>query len=177
VWLATVAFSRGFESALPVAAFLLLIFPSESRVQIPGLFDLTTQRVIVLVLCGLYVGVGRKERAQETHEPALLRYLLVCVVGWMLISSAESVVPAISFKSTLSQYFDFCTVYLIYSRTVRNREGMNKVIGGFVAGMAVCCVFGIIEVYGGWKVASLFPPVPGRFAELEGLDTRGVRMQ
>lgn len=176
-WLVYVAFARGFEKVLPIAAFLLVIFPSASRIQLPGLFDLTTQRVTVLALCALYIAVGRRERDDEVREPAVLRNLLMCVVGWMLISSAESVVPSISFKSTLSQYFDFCTVYLIYARTIHNREVLNKVIAGFVAGMAGCCLFGILEVYADWKIASLFPPVAGRFAELEGLDSRGTRMQ
>ena len=45
---------KGLEHALPLAAFLFVIFPEESKIAIPGFFDLTTQRLLVvalLVLC------------------------------------------------------------------------------------------------------------------------------
>ena len=175
-WLTLSAFSQGFKSVLPKAAFLLLLFPSGTRIQIPGLFDLTTQRVVILVLCGLYLIVGRNELKEESCEPLPLRYPLIFLIAWMILSSARSVVPAVSFKSTLSQYLDFCTVYFIYVRSVRSRELLNQVLAGFVAGMAVCSVFGIIEIYLDWSVTSLFPAVAGRFADLESVDSRGTRV-
>jgi len=176
-WLVAVAYSKGFANALPIAAFLLVIFPVETRIQLPGLFDLTTQRVIVLVLCGLYLAIGRNEGNAEMSEPLPLRFLLFGLVAWMLVSSAESVVPAISFKSTLSQSFDFCTVYFIYARGIRNREVLRMVLGGFVAGVFLCCIFGVIEIYADWKVSSLFPVVLGRFTDLDDLNARGSRVQ
>ena len=55
-----IALTRGFEGALPAAAFLMIIFPNESQIQLPGLFDLTTQRLIVVVLLILYLTVGAR---------------------------------------------------------------------------------------------------------------------
>jgi len=176
-WLVAVAYSKGFANTLPIAAFLLMIFPVETRIQLPGLFDLTTQRVIVLVLCGLYLALGRNEGDAELSDPLPLRFLLFGLVAWMLVSSAESVVPATSFKSTLSQSFDFCTVYFIYVRGIRNREVFMKVLQGFVAGVFLCCIFGVIEIYADWRVSSLFPVVAGRFSGLDDLNLRGSRVQ
>jgi hypothetical protein len=42
--------TKGFERTLPVAAFLMMLFPMESQIPLPGLFDLTTQRLIVIAL-------------------------------------------------------------------------------------------------------------------------------
>lgn len=177
LWLTATAMRKGFDSALGLAAALLLVFPSGSRIPLPGLFDLTTQRVIVVVLVGLYLGMGRKSSAAQAHEPIPMRYLLVALLLWMLLSSAQSVVPAISFKSTLSQYFDFCALYIIYARSIRSQEQFETVLGGFVAGMFVCSIFGLLEIYWDWKVTSIFPEVAGRFADLESVDSRGARVQ
>lgn len=177
LWLIATAMRKGFGSALGLAAALLLIFPSGSRIPLPGLFDLTTQRVIVVVLIGLYLGIGRKSSGESADGPIPMRYLLSALLLWMLLSSAQSVVPAISFKSTLSQYFDFCALYIIYARSIRSREEFETVLSGFVAGMFVCSIFGLLEIYRDWKVTSLFPEVASRFADLESVDSRGVRVE
>ncbi len=174
--LTSAALRKGYDEALPLAACLLLIFPTETRIQLPGLFDLTTQRIIVLALCVLYLAVGRREALPEVRRSLPLRYPLAILIVWMLLSSARSVVPAISFKSTLSQYFDFCTIYLIYEKRVRSRELMEKVMGGFVVGMAICSLIGLIEIYLDWRVESLFPAVAGRFSDLTSVDSRGSRV-
>jgi hypothetical protein len=177
LWLVATAMRKGFDSALGLAAALLLVFPSGSRIPLPGLFDLTTQRVIVVVLVGLYFGVGQKSSREQADGPIPMLYVLAALLLWMLLSSAQSVVPGISFKSTLSQYFDFCALYVIYARSIRSREGFEKVLAGFVAGMFVCSIFGLLEIYRDWKVTSLFPEVASRFADLESVDSRGVRVQ
>src|SRR6185437_6716036 len=100
LWLIATAMRKGFGSALGLAAALLLVFPSGSRIPLPGLFDLTTQRVIVVVLVGMYLGIGRKNSGESADGPIPMRYLLSALLLWMLLSSAQSVVPAISFKST-----------------------------------------------------------------------------
>ena len=63
-WLIVRAVRNGFESTLPLATFLLILFPVESQIAIPGLFDLTTQRLIVLTLLGLYLVFGRTPSGQ-----------------------------------------------------------------------------------------------------------------
>lgn len=176
IWLVGVAFSKGFEEALPHAAFLLLLFPSESQLSLPGLFDLTTQRVIVLVLIALWIGTPRASLRRSGTLP--LTYLILLTTGWMLLSSANSVVPSISFKSTLSQLFDFFVVYFIYAKSISRVETINRILFAFVSCMFVCSVLGIIEAYSGWSVMSLFPALPSRFSEFgSGVNDRGVRIQ
>lgn len=178
VTLLFIAFSRGYAATLPVAAAMLVVFPTASQIPLPGLFDLTTQRIVVLVLAGLYLYAGRAECIEEEARPLPLRYLLLGLILWMLLSSAHSVVPMISFKATLSQCFDFCLLYFVFARSVRTRAAAEKVLGGFVAGMVICACFGLLEIYGGWKIISLLPEAPTRFAALAGLDeSRGSRVQ
>jgi len=176
LWLIGAALKNGYEAVLPLAAGLLIVFPSASRIPLPGLFDLTTQRVIVITLAGLYLALGRHIE-QGSAAPVPLRWILFTLVSWMLLSSATSVVPTISFKTSLSQYCDYCLVYFIFTRSLRTSQATVKVLGGMVGGVVVCAFFGIIETYWNWKVTSLFPVVASRFSDLESVDIRGVRMQ
>lgn len=177
LWLAGAAIRKGYEAVPPLAAGLLIVFPGASGIPLPGLFDLTTQRVIVMTLAGLYLALGWKSQEEESHDPVPLRWMLFSLVTWMLFSSAMSVVPTISFKTSLSQYFDYCLVYFIFARSLRTTETVVKVLGGMVGGVVVCAFFGLLETYWNWKVTSLFPAVASRFSDLESVDIRGVRMQ
>lgn len=177
VWLTITAIRRGFDSVLPIAAGLLMVFPTGAEVRLPGLFDLTVQRVITLALIGLYLAIGRSEHTQEEPQGLPLRWLLGGVIGWMVISSVMSVVPSVSFKSCLSQCLDFAIPYVIYARCMRNREQVESILGGFVSGMSVCAIFGLLEIYKDWTLSSLFPTVAGRFSYLESADLgRGMRV-
>ncbi len=173
-----VALTKGFERSLPLATFLMMLFPVESQIRLPGLFDLTTQRLIVVVLIVLYFTVGRDQNKSGQRERLPLKYLLILLIGWMLFSSMNSVVRAVSFKSTLSQLLDFTVPYYIYAKTVSKVETVNKILFGFVAAMFVCSIFGYLEIYQNWFVMSLFPPAPHRFTGAFGdLGDRGVRAQ
>ena len=169
---------RGFEGVLPLTAFLVMLFPIESQIPLPGLFDLTTQRVIVIVLVVLYFAFGgtQKNPAQKKEIP--LKYLVLLLMVWMLLSSATSVVPDVSFKSTLSQLFDFFVLYYIFAKTVSKVETVSKILYAFVAAMFVCSILGFIESYYDWSVFSVFPPAAHRFAEAAGgMSDRGIRCQ
>ena len=131
------ALNKGFERALPVAAFLMLVFPYESQIRIPGLFDLTTQRILIMELVVLYLTLGRKRNKGISKEKLPLRYLLLLLVGWMLFSSALSVVPVVSFKSTLSQVFDFAVPYYIFAKSVSKTETVHKILFAFFAAILV----------------------------------------
>ncbi|HEY6272602.1 MAG TPA: O-antigen ligase family protein [Terriglobales bacterium] len=177
-WLCATVFRKGFEGALPLAAFLMMLFPVESQIRLPGLFDLTTQRLLVVVLVVLYLTSGRRENDTAEKRPLPLKYLAVLLLAWMLLSSANSVVPDVSFKSTLSQLLDFLVPYYIYAKTVSKVETVNKILFAFVAAMFVCSIFGFLEAYENWSVLSLFPPAAHRFAEVPGeISDRGVRCQ
>lgn len=173
--LLVVALTKGFERSLPLAIFLMMLFPVESKIDLPGLFDLTTQRLIVVVLIILYFAVGR---VRGRREKLPLKYLLILLIGWMLLSSANSVVREVSFKSTLSQLLDFTVPYYIYAMTVSKVETVNKILFAFVAAMFLCAILGYLEIYQNWSVISLFPPAVHRFTAVLGdLGDRGVRAQ
>jgi hypothetical protein len=167
------AVRKGFEGALPLTAFLMMLFPVESQIRLPGLFDLTTQRLLIVVLVVLYVVKGKPQK-----RPLPLKYLVLLLIAWMLVSSANSVVPDVAFKSTLSQLLDFVVPYYICAMTVSKVETVQKILFAFVAAMFVCSIFGLLEIYGGWSVVSLFPPVSHHFAYVIGEQgERGVRAQ
>jgi O-Antigen ligase len=177
-WLCATVSRKGFEETLPVAAFLLMLFPAESQFHIPGVFDLTTQRVVVITLIVLYFMKGQGEGRGILKGATPLKHLMVLIVVWMLIASANSVVPDVSFKSTLSQCFDFFVPYYIFARTISKAETVEKILFAFVSSMFVCSMFGALELYFGWSVTSIFPPLSHRFDHLGGGDLdRGIRVQ
>ncbi len=176
--LCVVVLKRGFEGALPLAAFLLILFPNESQIQLPGLFDFTTQRIVVAALIVLYFSYGRRQRETEPDKPLPLRYLILLIIGWMLLSSVNSVVPSVSIKSTLSQVFDFFVPYYIYAKTVSKVETVREILFAFVSGTFLCSIFGFFEAYQGWSVLSLFPALASRFSGIAGVASdRGIRVQ
>lgn len=176
VWLTALAASKGFEEALPTAAFLLLLFPSEAQLQLPGLFSLTIQRVIVLVLIALWL--GRRNNTLNRSGAWPLTYLIVFIAAWMLLSTANSVIPSISFKSTLSQLLDFFAVYFIFSTSISKSDTIERIMTALVASMFLCSILGIVEACTGWSVISLFPSLPSRFSDLgSGVNDRGARIQ
>ena len=173
-WVAVV---RGFERALPVAAFLLILFPNESQIQIPGLFDLTTQRVIVVFLFILYLSVGNARGGSDPSETLPLKYLLIVQILWWTLSSANSVVVGISVKTVLSQLLDFYLAYYIFAKSITRIETVHKILYALVLAMFVCSVLGTVEAYWGWSVLSIFPPIAYRFANYGGDLDRGIRVQ
>lgn len=172
ILLCVTAFRKGFERTLPVAAFLIVIFPFESQIILPGLFDFTTQRIVVVTLAILYLTHGRARR-----KDLPLKNLILLLMGWMLLSALNSVVVTISVKTVLSQFFDFFVVYYIFAKSVSKSETVHEIAYGFVAGMFVCSVFGFIEAYWNWSVLSLFPTANHTFASLVGVEDRANRVQ
>ncbi len=176
--LLVVALMKGFERALPLAAFLMLLFPYESQIKIPGLFDLTTQRIIIMELVILYILIERKRSAAEGDQKLPLCGLILLLVGWMLFSSANSVVPDVSFKATLSQVFDFALPYYLFARSVSKCETVEKILFAFFSVVFVLSIFGAFEAYTGWSVLAQFPVAPHRFGGMPGMITdRGIRVQ
>jgi hypothetical protein len=176
--LCAVVLTRGFEASLPLAAFLMILFPNESQIHLPGLFDLTTQRALVMALFVLYLFLGsaRNNPGEQNHLP--LKYLVLLQVVWMLLSSAHSVVFDVSFKTVLSQLFDFYLPYYIFAKSITRVKTVQQILFAFVLVVFICSIFGVFEVYRGWSVLSIFPPGSHRFGG--GADTeldRGVRVQ
>lgn len=174
VCLAAVASRKGLEETLPAAAFFLILFPNEAQLPLPGLFGLTTQRVIVATLCVLYFTSRRPDDDAKKRMP--LGYLLILLAAWMALSTANSVVPVISLKTLLSQCFDFSVLYILCVRSISRMETVHKIFFALVTGMLVCSLLGILEARTGWQVSSLFPAMTGP-PDLDAENYRGVRIQ
>lgn len=174
-----IALTKGFERTLPVAACFLLLFPIESQIQLPGLFSLTTQRVVVITLLGLYIALG-KTRDEGGRKRALpLKYLVMVQIVWMLVSTANSFVFTVSLKTVLSQILDYFVVFYVFSRAIGGVETVRKILYSLVVGMVICSVFGAIESYSRWSVISLFPPYVHRLSTgvYAAVSYRGNRVQ
>ncbi len=157
------AVTKGFEHTLPLAVFLLMLFPSGSQIALPGLFNFTSQRIIVLTLMGLYLALQRSnnERAIPQHLP--LAFLFMLEFLWLGVSTAHSVVFTISLKAALSQCLDYFILFYIFAKSVRSVETVQKSLMGFASTMIVLACFGIVEAVSGWSVVSLFPKAAHRF--------------
>ncbi len=162
VSLTGIAILKGFEHALPLAAFLLIIFPVESQIPLPGLFDLTTQRLVLITLSALFIVLGRRHRSRAARQVPM-KYMLLFLIVWMLVSSANSVVFSISLKSVLSQFFDFFLPYYIFAKSITKVRTVHRIILAFIAAMFVCSCLGVVETYKDWSILSVFPPTPHRF--------------
>lgn len=164
------ALTKGFERSLPLAAFLLMLFPNECQIRIPDVFEITTQRIVVVTLIVLFATLGRKNK-----QPLPLKYLLFLQIAWMLISTICSVVFTISLKTVLSQLFDYFVPFYIFSRSITQVKTINKTLAAFVSAMAVCCIFGTSQAYGFGNIISIFPSVAHSFAERRFEADRGIR--
>lgn len=167
------ALTKGFEKTLPLAAFLIVLFPFESQIVLPGLFDFTTQRVIIITLATLYLAFGRKSKA----PPLPLKWLVLLLMAWMLLSALHSVVPIVSIKTVLSQFFDFFIPYYVFAKSISKSKSVNRILLGFVLGMFVCCLFGVVEAYWNWSILSIFPTAQHTFSSLAAAGDRDSRVQ
>lgn len=158
-----IALTKGFEEAVPLFAFIVTLAPGESTIPLPGLFLLSTQRVATITLLLLYcvAGVRNATAAKPCGTP--LKYLILLIIGWNLVSTMNSVVFTTSLKTVLSNVFDFYVVYYIVTTTVSDSRTVQRIVIAFVSALTVCCICGWGEAYFTWSVANLFPPVAYRF--------------
>jgi len=163
-----IATTKSLEAALPFFVFVLTLVPGESRIPLPGLFDLTTQRVATIVLLALYLAFGKKNSGEEQTQASPLKYLILLILGWGLVSTLNSGVFTTSLKTVLSNALDFYLLYYIITKSVTCTETVHKVLRAFIAALVVCCIFGWFEAYFGWNVIDLFPVVVHRFTAGQG---------
>ncbi len=161
--LVAITLTKGFERALPFFAFLVIVLPGESMIPLPGLFDLTATRVATATLAVLYVVFGNQRPESHRNNKLPLKYILLLYVGWCVVSTLNSIVFAISLKAVLSTVLDFYVIYYVYSKSVTSVETIHKILAASVAALVVCCVFGVIERFTGWRAADLFPALTHRF--------------
>ncbi len=176
--LSFIAQSRGLQSALPFAACFLVIFPEEMKVPIPGAFDFTTQRIIVITLALLCFLDAKASRRISSKLP--LSRLLVCFIIWWTASVLGSVAFSTSMKALVSQIIEYFLVYYLFATYVDSVSTLKKIFFGLGCGMVVCSFFGLLEAYGHWTVISLFPVMYHRFGASGGVyveEARGLRIQ
>jgi O-antigen ligase len=152
-----VGVTKGIERVLPFVTFVCLLLPGLSRIQLPGLFDLSTQRLVVIVLALLYLIVGRQDTESPRMTKTPLKWLMAAQVVWALISTANSIVPVDSIKKLLAQVFEYYCLYLIYVKTISSVQTIYRILYALVSALFVCSIFGAVEAYTGWSVLSLFP--------------------
>jgi len=146
---------KGIEEALPFAAFVVVLVPLSSSIALSGLFDVSTQRVVIVTLTVLYFVAGKDGNPKPASTP--LKSLLILAWIWMAVSTVNSVAFLHSLKAFACETLDLYLLYYMVARKVSRAETVERILIGIVAGMAVCGVFGLIECYRGWSVISLFP--------------------
>lgn len=157
--LCRIALTRGLESALPTAAFMLVFLPIECKLSL-GFADLTVHRLIVIVLWVVYLTRGKKASASS---PLPMKGLLLVHISWCLVSTALAIDPVASFKKLLSIGFEYNLLYFLYFKVISQKETIYKILRAIVLALVVCSIFGCFETYRGWSLLSLFPTVIHRF--------------
>lgn len=168
--------NKGIEGCLPLAAFLLVFFPEESKLPIFGMFDITTQRLVTLVLLCFYV--ADKSKIYRRRLP--LKIPIVMIAVWWAIATINSIVFVDSLKSFISLLIDYIAIYVIFTKYISKLETLRRILFGIALGLTVSSGFGVIEAYQRWSFISLFPVEMHRFGASGGIyidDARGLRIQ
>src|SRR3954453_15362973 len=144
---------RSTEYAVPVFCFFLTLMPLESRLVIPGLFDVTIMRLSLLTLLVLYL-VKRKPPA---YGSILFRNLMLLHVAWALCSTVYSISFATSAKQLIAQVLEYYLLYFLIVRSITREKTVYRMLYGMVMAMSLCCVFSILEVGASYSILRLFP--------------------
>lgn len=144
---------RRLEDALPVFCFFLVLMPIESKLVIPGLFDLGTARVALLTLLVLFL--ARRERMSSNPIP--LKRLMLLHVAWALCSTVYSLSAATSTKQLIAQVLEYYLLYYMFLRIISDVQTVYKIVYAMMIAMGVCCVFGLLEAYASYSILRIFP--------------------
>ena len=144
---------RRLEAALPLFCFYLILMPIESKIVIPGVFDLTTERIAMMTVLTLFV--MQKPRGYNGSVP--MKRLMFFHVAWAICSTIYSISTATSLKQLIGQVVEYYVLYLVLLRTISSIETVYKIVYSMMLAMSLCCVFGVIEAYAQWSILSIFP--------------------
>lgn len=156
------ATSRGLERALPAAAFVFVLVPRDAAIPLPGLFDLTTQRVILGVLALLFISQPSPKLPRSRVE-RILNFLIVAHIIWCLLVTVHAIDPLASFKKMASAVFEYYLLYYIFVRTIKDIRTVNRVVLAVASAIIGAAFLGFIEAYWDWNVMQLFPRVSHYF--------------
>jgi O-Antigen ligase len=168
--LVAIALRRGVEQALPFVAFIFVLVPRDAAITIPGVFDLTTQRMLLGVLTALYIfRPAPKARANRLATP--LKWLIIVHIAWCLVSVANSIVPLMSLKKMFSEVCEYYLLYFICIKTITDNRTINRILFAIVSAVVVSSCFGAVEAYSNWSIMQWFPTVAHNF---DGWSTVGT---
>ena len=160
-WLLLVGLTKGLERTLPFLAFVMVVVPDASEIPLPGLFDLTTQRIALVTVAVLFLIFGSPKSSNGSLPYSTpLKFLMAVQVVWCVISNFNSIVPLDSFKKMVSQVVEYYLFYYIVFRSVSSEETVRRILFAMVSGVFLCCVFGFVESYFQWTVMDYFPAGP-----------------
>lgn len=164
-----IAVTKSLEAALPFATFCCVLLPATARLDI-GAFELSMQRVVVMVLLGLFLTRSQQDKCDSLIKPPPLLWIMVAQVLWCVISTANSVVPLMSVKKLLAEVAEYYLLYHIYVKTITSIRTIHRILFAMVGAVFVCSLFGAVEAYTSWSVLSLFPSNgESRIAQLLGV--------
>jgi hypothetical protein len=174
--LCSIAFSKGVEAALPFATFVLIFVPMESRISL-GVFELTTQRLVIVLLFLLYFTLGGNKEQNGSNVSTPLLYLMLVHIAWCILSTIDSIVLIMSIKKLLSVVFEYYLLYFIYWRSISRVQTIHKILMAIVVAILVCSIFGTYEAYRGWNLSSLMgSSALSRFSGIGAESERGNRI-
>jgi len=100
------AFSKGLEDALPFATFAIVFLPIETRLS-TGIFELTIQRLVIVVLFLLYFLAPKNNAPANARLAMPLKWLMLAHIAWCILSTMFSIDPVASVKKLISVVFEY----------------------------------------------------------------------
>jgi hypothetical protein len=165
----SIVYTKGFEQVLPFVTAACIVIPGLVRLHVP-LFELTTQRLILVVLVILYLAAGKKN-PQMKRIP--LGWLIALQIAWALLSTAHSVDPVASFKKLLSVVAEYYLLYFVFVTSITSVRTIYKILGAMVTALTICSILGVLSVYAQFDVMSLFPTVESKIGIALGIQGGG----
>lgn len=143
----------GLDAALPYFVFIVILLPEECRIQLPGLFDLYTHRLALIVLAILFFSSSKRSGIRVLP----FKRLIFLHIGWVFVSTLASIVVVTSFKQLLAQVLEYYLLYYIILKGVSDVRTISRTLYAMIAAMSVCSIISLFEIYGHWSVLSIFP--------------------
>jgi O-antigen ligase len=148
-----------------ILLYLVVFFvPLSVKMDLPGGFALSfPSEVLVVFLVGyliLHIGKLKIPDKRIFSHPVL--YLLLALITWLLITSAISSVPIVSFKRTFIQVLYFLVFYLFFLTRFDQPANILKFYLFYAAGLVIPIINGLIwhSQYNFNPQASYYMPQP-----------------
>jgi len=166
---------KGLSYIFPIYMFCMIFFPGNVQIKLPGLFDLTIQRVLTIVILILVLISKREEIFQKKNE---LKYLIILLIVWIGLSNIYSIVPIVSLKKMLAYIFEYFTIYFIFVKYVNDTVTIRKVLISIHLAVVLASVLGVVEYINRWSFINVFPTGSGRFGDIDRtISARSTRIK